>query len=467
MYVISMSRRRVVEPMLTCAAARHTMPPLARLLVEIPHATSAPVALFDWGAAAFLPFRPRLRYRRSILTPARWRIPAGALPGPAAPRAVWEAAMAALRRRLRLPASVYVGTRDRQLRLNLDDPMDLVLLRAHLDDASGPVIVTEAPTPADHGWLQGRAHELVIPMASTAPPAPAPTVLTRPGQLPLIGREHGLMPGSPVLFAKLYGHPDAFDAILTDHLPALLAAWDEPPLWWFVRYRDPAPHLRLRLRTPDYGRAATRVGAWAADLRRCGLIGDLTLDTYRPETARYGSGAAMGAAEELFAADSTAAVAQLAARTGTRQVNPYVLTAVSLTDLVSALLGSRRAGMCWLIDHPDAACPAAFRDRALLRQAMVLANLDADGPTLPAVPGGNGVAATWVVRRQAATTYASRLGEHEVGVTPASVAASVLHLHHIRAHGVEPDAEARTYRLARSIALAYAARRRPAPREAS
>ncbi len=60
-YVLSLSRRRVVEPTLTCAAARHTMPPLVRLLVEIPHATCAPVALFDWGAAACLPFRPRLR----------------------------------------------------------------------------------------------------------------------------------------------------------------------------------------------------------------------------------------------------------------------------------------------------------------------------------------------------------------------------------------------------------------------
>ncbi len=58
MYVLSLSRRRVVEPTLTCAAARHIMPPLARLLVEIPQATCAPVTLFDWGAAACLPFRP-------------------------------------------------------------------------------------------------------------------------------------------------------------------------------------------------------------------------------------------------------------------------------------------------------------------------------------------------------------------------------------------------------------------------
>ncbi|MGH4002067.1 MAG: lantibiotic dehydratase family protein, partial [Pseudonocardiaceae bacterium] len=185
MFVLSLSRRRVVEPTLTCAAAWHTMPPLVRLLVEIPQATCAPVALFDWGVAACLPFRPRLRYRRSILAPARWQIPVGALPGPVAPRREWEAAMAVLRRQLRLPASVFVGTTDRRLRLNLDDSMDLALLRAQLDTASKSVTVTEAPTAADHGWCHGRAHEVVIPMASTAAPGRAPAVVRRPGPLPL------------------------------------------------------------------------------------------------------------------------------------------------------------------------------------------------------------------------------------------------------------------------------------------
>jgi len=463
MYVLSLSRRRVVEPTLTCTAARHTMPPLARLLVEIPQATCAPVALFDWGAAACLPFRPRLRYRRSILTPARWRIPVGALPGAAAPRHAWTAAMAVLLRQLRLPASVFVGTADRRLRLNLDDPMDLALLRAQLDTASESVTVTEAPTTADHGWCHGRAHEVVIPMASTAAPAGTPAVVSRPGPLPLIGPEHGLMPGSLVLYAKLYGNPDTFDTILTDHLPALLAGWDEAPLWWFVRYRDPAPHLRIRLRTPDYGTSAARVGEWAGDLRRCGLVGDMTLDTYRPETARYGGGAAMAAAEALFAADSTAAVAQLAALTAARGVHPHALTAVSLADLACALLGSRPAGLRWLIDHADLAARVAIRDRDVLRQAVTLADLDAASPTLPAVPGCFGVVAAWHGRRQAATTYARCLAEHVGHAAPAAVAVSLLHLHHIRAHGVDPDAEARTHRLARSIALAYTTRHSVVP----
>lgn len=235
LYVVSLSRRRVVEPVLPHAGARHTMPPIARLLFEIPRAGDAAVSPFDWGAAACLPFRPRVRYRRSILAPALWRLRPAELPGTAASRREWTAAIAAVRARLRLPASVSVGTADRRLRLNLDDAMDLTLLRAHLDAADDTVTVAEAPTAADHGWFTGRAH----------------------------------------------------------HLPTLLNAWDGPPPWWFVRLRHPEPHLRLRLHAQDYGQAASRVGAWAAGLRR-GLIGELTFDTYHPETGRYGVRAGHG-----------------------------------------------------------------------------------------------------------------------------------------------------------------------------
>ncbi len=457
LYVVSLSRRLVVEPVLTHAPARHTMPALARLLCELPRAESAAVSLFDWGVADCLPFRPRVRYGRSILAPARWRVSSSQLPGPAAPRREWTAALAAVRERLRLPASVSVGTADRRLRLNLDDRMDLALLRAHLDAADDAVTVAEAPTAADHGWFAGRAHEIVIPLAATAPPARAPAVVTSSAPLPIIGRGHGMLPGSQVLFAKVYGHPEVVNTILTRHLPALLAAWDDPPPWWFVRYRTPAPHLRIRLHhSQDYGQAAGRVGAWAADLRRRGLVGDLTLDTYHPETARYGSGAAMAAAEALFAADSAAVVAQLTALAGSREVHAHALTAASLVDLVCAMTGSRPAGMRWLIDHAELAGHGSVGDRHVLRQALSLAGLGGDKPALLTIPGGPQIASAWDARRLAATRYTDCLAATHV--KPASVLVALLHLHHVRAHGVDPDAEALTHRLARAVALAFNAR---------
>jgi thiopeptide-type bacteriocin biosynthesis protein len=203
-----------------------------------------------------------------------------------------------------------------------------------------------------------------------------------------------------VLSAKVYGHPEVFDTVLTAHLPALLSVWEDPPMWWFIRYRDPAPHLRLRLHLASrdhYGQAAVRVGAWAAGLRRRGLIGDLTLDTYHPETARYGSGTALSAAEAVFAADSAAVLAQLTVLAAAREMHPHALTAVSMVDLAAAMTGSLRAGMRWLIDHartdPDAGC-----DRRVLRQAFDLADVGGDRSLLYAKPGSLRIAAAWQAR---------------------------------------------------------------------
>jgi hypothetical protein len=348
LYLVSLSQRRVVEPLVAHAAALEAMPPLARFLFELPRARTWMITPWRWGAASRLPFLPRVRCGRSVLAPARWRIPASELPGSDASWRAWAAAMAKVRDRLRLPATVHIGSHDRLLRLDLDEPMDLTVLRAHTYTEEY-LVVSEAPTAADHGWCGGRTHEVVITLICTAAPAHPPRALEVAGPLPLIGLDHGRMPGSSVLYACLYGHPDLLQTALIRHLPELLAAWDPEPMWWFIRYRDPEPHLRLRIHLSDatgYGSGASRIGVWAAGLRQRGLIARMTLDTYYPETGRYGTGAALEAAEAVFAADSVAALAELVVRPSSG-VHPVAVTAASLVDMAVATNGSVPTGMRW------------------------------------------------------------------------------------------------------------------------
>jgi thiopeptide-type bacteriocin biosynthesis protein len=449
-YLLSLTRRAVVEPVLACAPAWHAVPPMARLLFELPRVGCAVPGLFDWGAAAGLPFLPRLRYGRAVLSPARWRVQASELPGPAASGSDWTAAVSGLRRRLELPDWVSVGKGDRQLRLDLDHAMDLAVFRDWLS-ADGACVVTESWAPADHGWCGGRAHEIVIPLASTAPPVASPKALARRWPLPVVGRDHGHPPGSAVLSARLYSDPRLFDLILTRHLPDLADGWPGLSYWWFLRYRDrdSSDHLRLRFHVPDYGRAASRTGCWAADLRRRGLAGDLLLDTYRPEAARFGSGTAMSAAERLFAADSAAALAQLAA---TGPANPEALTAASLADLASSVLGGQEAGFEWLACHP-APGNAGPMNRSARLAALAMTR---PGPTASdVVPAA--VRLAWLARADAAGHYAKQVAEQ--ATDPTTTVESLLHLHHNRVHGSSPAGEARTYRLARAAALGHMARR--------
>ncbi|MGH3695194.1 MAG: lantibiotic dehydratase [Pseudonocardiaceae bacterium] len=139
---------------------------------------------------------------------ARRRVLTRQLQGPDASWPAWRSAMTALRERLLLPASVQVGGADRQLRLSLDEPMDLALLRAHLESAGEAVVISEAPTASDHGRFAGRSHEIVIPLAGTTPAAPALAIMTRTGVLSPVGCGHAVLPGSTVSFAKVHGHSE-------------------------------------------------------------------------------------------------------------------------------------------------------------------------------------------------------------------------------------------------------------------
>jgi thiopeptide-type bacteriocin biosynthesis protein len=460
LHLVSLSTGRRVEPVVLHALeARVQTPPLARFLAEVTTARCAVYGPFDWGAAAGLPYLPRLSYGRSVLCPARWLLSARDLPARSAPTPEWEAALEAWRRRFRVPAAVVLSETDLRLPLDLDDRLHRALLRSRIDRSDKPVELREGPTSADHAWC-GRTHELVIPLRLARPCEAAPPRQPRSHGPPRpVARDAGHLPGRGTwLYARIHGNPARQDEILTEHLPRLHTAGANPLVWWFRRYRDLTrpdadQHLRLYIRLPSpghYGPAAARFGDWAADMRGLGLVPQVELGTYHPETGRYGFGAAMAAAEEAFAADSAAAVAQItmAARAG---IPVDAITVAGLVDLATSYTGTLHDGMRWLIGHLPHE-PATV-SRALRAAVMRLA-----GPhnraALRAEAGGESVLLAWDRRRAALTAYREKL---EPEGDPLHVLRSLLHMHHVRAIGVDPERERVGRRLARAAALRWAA----------
>ncbi|WP_373869951.1 thiopeptide-type bacteriocin biosynthesis protein [Acrocarpospora macrocephala] len=327
---------------------------------------------------------------------------------------------------------VQLGDDDVRIRLDLTEPAHLTLLRAHLN-RTGNAALTEGN--AEYGWIGGRPHEIVVPFALKANPQAVPpprrSTLACPGP--------GRLPGaSEWFYAKLYGHPGRQADLLTIYLPDLLSAWDtgSPDDWWFLRYDDPEPHLRLRLRLHDpgqYGAAAHLFGAWATRVHCDGLLRDFTLNTYHPETGRYGTGAALHQAETAFAADSAVAVAQL--RTG---LNAQALVAASHVDIATNFIGGD--GLPWLVEQVARGGEPAL-DRDVLGQARQL---------LPVPPG------LLERRRTTLSEYRAQLDGDDVN----AILADLLHLHHARMIGIDPDSERTCLRLARAVAQELIARER-------
>lgn len=459
LYLWSRSRWRPVEPAVFSAVELTNFAhPLLRFLSEISTARAASCGRFSWGAASRLPFLPRVRYGRTILSPARWTLTAADLSSPGASGPDWATGVARWRGRANVPESVYLGTDDRRIRLDLDEPAHLHLLRLELD-RRGHATVHEAPDTDDFGWFDGRAHEIVVPLASTSKPGWSP-IPQRTTPVRVIGPEHGHLPGtSEWLFLKLYGHPDRHTAILTVQLSELLSTWEGPLEWWYLPYQDPENHLRLRFRLPDadaFGDAVCRVGTWAAGLRRLGLIGNMQVDTYYPETGRFGGGAAMTAAEAVFAADSAAAIAQRTHITRPGAAHQHALTAASLVDLAAAFLGGAGDGARWLIEHVSTdPIPAPVRE--VYDQAIRLASPGDEWAAVRALSGGEQIVTGWARRRTALAAYHDAIttaGE----IDPDSALPALLHLHCIRMAGIAPDTERTCHRLTRAAALSWTAR---------
>ncbi|MEV0399117.1 lantibiotic dehydratase [Actinoallomurus sp. NPDC050550] len=414
LWLMSSATGRPVEPLLLNCVLSTVQQPLVWFLTEIWTAWTAPCSRVDWGHARDLPFLPRLRRGRSILHPARWNIGQAMLPARTATWPQWRDAWQRHRERHRLPRQVLIGDDDVRLRLDLDEPAHLAVLRSHLD-RQGHAVLTEAPSPS--GWIGGRPAELLLTLTHTQPRRPpravrpASTLHHRPGH-------------SPWLDARLYGRSD-------DILACLAGQSDEalPAGWWFLRYPDPAPHLRLRipLRTATFTDAAQCLARWAERLHDDGLLADYTLNTYRPET-RHGTGPTLAAAEAVFAADSRAALRRLS---GDR----HAATAAGMIAIAEAFTG---AGLRWLVEHvPRRSGPRLQPAQLALARASY---------------GDDGLSGALV-------TYRS-LADRD-GLDTDQVLADLLHLHHARMIGVDTASERHCLRLARAIAHTDLARKTP------
>ncbi|MGI9000569.1 MAG: lantibiotic dehydratase [Pseudonocardia sp.] len=447
MYLVQRSTGRRVIPRIPHALdTTFQSPPLARFLAEVADARSAVLRGFDLGAARSLPYVPRIRYRRTVLAAARWILTSTDFPGQQRGECA-EDALHSWRQRWRVPARVVLCHGELRLPLDLDQGLDRALLRTQVERA-GRIELHEDGPPGGQRWI-GRPAELLVPLtAITSPARPLPATAA-PGAV--------LRPGeSAVVHAQLVGNPARFDEMLTAHLPRFVDDLDGlVGLWWVRRHRDMIrpetdQHLAVFLRLTSaehYGPTAARLAAFAADLHARGLPCQLTLASHPQHPARYGEGSALAAAEQVFAADTAAAIAQIATAQASG-IPAQALAAASMAHLAASFAPDPETGYrtllgCLRQEHGPL-------DRTLRDNAFDLADPDAGYQAARALPGGAAVAAAWGDRDTVLTAYHRALAQQR---DPGTVLRTLLHEHHVRAVGVDPTFEKETGRLARAAAL--------------
>ncbi|WP_345700859.1 lantibiotic dehydratase [Kitasatospora terrestris] len=508
LYAVHMPSGRRLRPHAHHALDLHGQAPnAARLLLELGRDAHRSYAAFDWGAAAGAPYLPRVRYGRTVLAPARWRLDELA-DHVTLPPDRWRDAVADWRRRWRVPRQTVLTRADQRLPVDLAEPWHRELLRDALTK-DPDLLAVELPGGEDRpdGWLldrQGHPHTAELALAFTAardePPArpsgratdrAADRAADRTADRPS-GRACGdhagsraAEPGGDWLYAKLYLAGRQTEAFLTERLTPCLAALPDDvreviDRWFYIRYRDPDDHVRLRFHGPAerlWGdllpRLRTAVCGWTAE----GLVGRVVLDSYEPEWERYGGPEAQPAAERFFAADSRTALTLLRVARGTPVTTDGItwdretLTALSLASIAHAAgmppgdtSRYREPAAAWLAD--SAAAGADLPDGFRTRRAHWLRLVDPAGgwPALDLHPAGAAVRAA--LQDQAAHLHAYRqeldaLAARDADWSPLPrVVAGLLHMSCNRLLGPDHEAERRALALARACVLGNADRRR-------
>jgi thiopeptide-type bacteriocin biosynthesis protein len=371
-------------------------PSLCRLLTELAYDGMPILREFDWGMASLLNFLPRVRVGRVVLSLARWRIPAAAAYQCFCVKdsAGFLDSLARWRAEWKVPRHVYLAEADNRLLLDLENEFDTEDLRTELGriPEGQALILSEAYPGLEHAWLRGPTGsfmaEYVVPLvlnvhrpvatAADVPPQSSASGTTSPAEQSSLKRVKA--PGSDWLYIKLYLAPSITDDVLIGPVAAL-AGWARElgiaHRWFFIRYADPDPHLRIRFQGDPASLRQTllpRVLDWADELvnaERCCLR--FSLETYEREIDRYGGEQAIEIAERLFFLDSESILALLRLLVRRSPLRRSELAVAGL-DMLFRNLGynfSERLDIFDAVAAPRRDTSSEYRERKTILQGLV------------------------------------------------------------------------------------------------
>lgn len=117
------------------------------------------------------------------------------------------------------------------------------------------------------------------------------------------------IPGEEWLYMKYYTNYHSFDSILRTAVTSAIEILKNNNLisqWFFLRYADPHPHLRIRFNITDGNNEVLKLLSISMkDLIKNGIIWKVQSDTYQREIERYGAHM-IKTSEKLFCYDSEA-----------------------------------------------------------------------------------------------------------------------------------------------------------------
>jgi thiopeptide-type bacteriocin biosynthesis protein len=262
---------------------------------------------WDWSFLRNELFLPRVTFNKIILSRSQWRISLSeVISYYSTSNNDPYVALTTLMQKRNIPSEVLLADGDNELYLDMSCVASKEILIGRLK--KGNVVLIE--------FLQSSllncgenyyANEVIIPIQNLSY-VPIPTEIQ---EVELKKRSY--LPGEDWLYLKIYASNRWMDHLLMNDISSLIKILKKKDLiseWFFIRYRDPDPHLRIRFKkkggVKNFENTIIKlVNHKLSPLFDNKIISKLQYDTYIQEIEKYGQDA-MAVSESIFFNDSEA-----------------------------------------------------------------------------------------------------------------------------------------------------------------
>lgn len=286
-------------------------PNSARLLDELSWSYVSRPRNFDWGKLESSEFLPRLEYKNIIVSPTFWNFtPPKSLGG----FSEFVDHFRQFAELWNIPDQVLMCQSDNLIPMRLSSSWAHRLLWSEHRNNGRPIKLQEMFwDPSTTSILDPREYvfSCILDESAGQPSNTSHSIPASYGPSDYAA----YLPSREWLYLKLYTSTanvvealSRMNDILTSYLPS-------PTQWYYVRYRDPDFHLRVRIKVSEPDSMGFLIQhlheSLTSNLDRPETIWKITVDTHVPEVGRYGGLECFSIVEELFCEDTRYAYSQL------------------------------------------------------------------------------------------------------------------------------------------------------------
>ena len=252
-------------------------------------------------------FLPRVRFQKTILSPAKWHLSAGTIKQKKREDTILK--FISWADQWHLPKRFLLVHHDRYLLLDRTHSAHLSEIALRINKGDALEFVEDSPQE----WMDSRRSEIVVPFLKNATYVDKSSSFSYPPYQEISIEERWRLPGSDWIFIKYY---------ITERIDYFIVMCLEPVLkhlknqsvidsWFFVRYADPKEHIRLRMRLVSLEllpQALFVMEREANSWMKIYLIQTMELSSYEREIERYGGVELIEFTETMFYADALSVI---------------------------------------------------------------------------------------------------------------------------------------------------------------